>query len=316
MRQFLESFVWAFLLLFTIPSVLIVASWSSLPGEPMFGVKLGLEQSLAFVVAPSYSASTQLAFQYTERRFIDARTLLSEKHSVTGLVYLTRQVEQTQKTIEKTPDTTARAEAAKTYIATLEEVSGLLEEQKNTMLAQAAGVPVPPPGGKQDQQPEFPGTEVGQAVLPTATPTPAPTPTPISTLPPAGRPTPTTAAIPSMNGISTASFRQGTPKPTPTPTPTSTPTSTPTPKPTPTPTPTPPPPAPATQAVPATAAVVAQEITQTQASIKETIKELKKQSEQTGESTEDQRRGEKMKGDNDRRNRRESGERDKGGRNR
>lgn len=187
MRQFLESFVWAFLILFTIPSILIVASWSSLPGEPMFGIKLGLEKALAFVVAPSYSASTKLAFQYTERRFIDARILLSEKHSVTGLVYLTRQVEQTQKTIEKAPDPAARAEAAKTYIATLEEVSSLLEEQKNTILVQTSETPLP--------LPETP------TPIPTPTATPTPTPTPAPVLPvqqilPTATPTQTPTTIP------------------------------------------------------------------------------------------------------------------------
>ncbi len=143
MRFFLESFATAFLILFTVPTVAIVVSWNALPGEPLFTLKLGVEKATSFVVAPSYDASVKLSIKYTERRFAEAKQLLAQQHSVTGLVYLSNQVAETKKTIEKAPDAASQAQVAHAYLQTLQDVSVALEQEKRSILAEAAPVPLP-----------------------------------------------------------------------------------------------------------------------------------------------------------------------------
>ncbi|MBI3577050.1 hypothetical protein HY086_03370 [Candidatus Gottesmanbacteria bacterium] len=142
MRNFFDSFLWAFLILFSVPTLLIVASWNSLPGDSLFPLKLGLEQSLAFIVSPSYAASGQLQIKYTERRFADAQRSLAERHSVAGLRFLEQQVVTTKTTIERASDTKMKTQFVETYIQTLQDVSAALEQQKQTVTS--VGTQVPP----------------------------------------------------------------------------------------------------------------------------------------------------------------------------
>lgn len=130
MKKILDYFTWGFLFLFAIPSVLIVASWQSLPGDTMYPVKLGFEDVLLFFVKPSYAASGTLSVKYTERRFAEAKKLLADKNSIEGLSYLERQVSTTRAMIAKAPNTAAQKHLARTYLTTLREVTTELEAQK------------------------------------------------------------------------------------------------------------------------------------------------------------------------------------------
>lgn len=138
MRKFINSFTWAFLIVFSVPSVLIVASWNSLPGEVLYTVKLGLEQSLLFVVSPSVQAKESLQVRYTERRLTDAKRMLSEKHSVEGLPYLTYQINATHDTLVNAPKGETQKELARKYIVTLENASSELEQQKQVLTTSTA----------------------------------------------------------------------------------------------------------------------------------------------------------------------------------
>lgn len=187
MRKFLNSFTWAFLIVFSIPSVLIVASWNSLPGEALYTVKLGLEQSLLFVASPSVQAKESLQIHYTERRLSDAKRMLSEKHSVEGLPYLSYQVTSTKQTILQAPPGQSQKEAAQKYIATLSQASAELEQQKLTMTTSVT----PPPSFTA----VTPARIATQSVAggPTLTPTPtSPPPTVTAQVTTTTNPPPTT----------------------------------------------------------------------------------------------------------------------------
>ncbi len=237
MKIFFDSFIWAFLIVFLVPTLLIVASWNSIPGEVLFPVKLGLEQSLAFVVSPSYAASGQLQIKYTERRFADAQRGLAQQHSVEGLVYLEKQIATTKKTISRVGDTKTKTELTDSYIQTLEDVSAALETQKQTVVRAAPLVPAATP-----------------TPIPTPTSTATPTPTPVmgnkpveitqQPAVPAFTPTPTPAPtlIPTPTLIQTARGEVST-----------------------------------TASISTKNAIVAIQIDATQKSIKETIKELKEE---------------------------------------
>lgn len=119
-------------MMFAAPTVLIMASWNSLPGEPMFGVKRAFEQGLVFFVKPSYTAEASLNMQYTKRRMEEANVLLAKNQSAEGLTYLSQQIKTTKKMIQRAPTQEKKREAAKQYITTLQGVSQELKKQQKT----------------------------------------------------------------------------------------------------------------------------------------------------------------------------------------
>ncbi len=134
MRQVLNYITWGFLILLAAPTIMVVASWNSLPGDSLYSVKLGLEQVLFVLVSPSFATQGNLSVKYTERRFSDAKRLLVDKGSVEGLQYLDKQVTKTRDIIEKGNDAKTQAELAQKYIDTLTNLSAELTAQQQAMV--------------------------------------------------------------------------------------------------------------------------------------------------------------------------------------
>ncbi len=203
-RSFVDSFIWAFLIVFFIPTTLIVASWKASPGDIFYPVKIVVEDVALLVVSPSPQTSGSLRIKYTERRFAEARTLLATKQSVTGLTYLEKQVEVTTQAIAQTSDPQTRQQLAREYVLSLSDISTALVEEK------AVVVQEPNPGPSQTKPIEQ-IAQTSSVPITQAVPTPTPTPPVISRQ--------TVANQPQQQPSSVAS-----PKPTPTPTPSTTPT--------------------------------------------------------------------------------------------
>lgn len=171
-----------------------------MPGDALYGVKLGLERALLVLVSPSYAAQGTLQVKYTERRMAEAKQLLANRHSIEGLTYLKQQVVDTKSSIDSAPNRAAQVQLAQTYIQTLKNVSSELEEQKQT----AASAPI-----ATQQQPYRAGSATVVATpTPTTRPTATPTPTPVASRQ-GGYPPTTPPPVPTT--------------PTPTPTPLATP---------------------------------------------------------------------------------------------
>lgn len=165
-KKFLDALVWGFLLVFAVPTVMIVASWNSLPGDPMYGVKLGLERTLLVLVSPSYTAKGTLEMKYTERRFSEAKRLLADKASVAGLVYLDDQVTTTKNVIVQAPNAKTQKDLAEAYIATLTTLSSQLEQQKQHVVAPAPQTVSQPISGQPSQRTQPQPAAAAPAALP------------------------------------------------------------------------------------------------------------------------------------------------------
>lgn len=133
---------WGFIAVFAAPTILIMASWSSLPGDTMYGVKRSFEQVLLAVVRPSYDAQASLNSHYTKRRLEEAKTLLASRQSSEGLSQLSAQVQATKVMIEKAPTVEKKREAAKQYITTLQGVSKELKAQQTKARVRPTAKPV------------------------------------------------------------------------------------------------------------------------------------------------------------------------------
>ena len=135
MQKLVDNALWILSLLFIIPTIFIMASWNSYPGEPMYGVKLALEKTLLFFVKPSYAAEASLNVVYTERRFSEAKTLLANDQSAKGLSYLSQQITSTTAVIDRAPNQETKKKIATEYVAKLKEVNSTLEEQKQIVIS-------------------------------------------------------------------------------------------------------------------------------------------------------------------------------------
>ncbi|MEK7119746.1 MAG: hypothetical protein AAB457_01145 [Patescibacteria group bacterium] len=142
MGKLLDRIVWGFLLTFAVPTIMVVVSWNSVPGDSTYGMKRALEQTLLVLASPSYETKGNLQVKYTERRFSEASRLLADKASVEGLIYLNDQLAITKTVITEAPNAKVQKELATNYIETLTKLSGQLEKQKQTV-AGTTSTPAP-----------------------------------------------------------------------------------------------------------------------------------------------------------------------------
>lgn len=267
MRAVFDKILWGALILLFGPTIMIVASWNSLPGDTLYRVKLGLERAMAAIVSPSYASSGTLQIKYTERRYAETKQLLASRQSIEGLPYLQQQIADTKKMIDNAPNKAAQVALAKQYINTLSSVSTDLEVQKQAVTTN------PQPFSNNSNaanQPHVQTNKQTTATQPTQIPTATNSPTPIPTA--TSTPVPTTTPARSAN--STAISAPHSPTIGPTRIPTSTPTSTPTATPTNTPIPTQKSQVATAAPISTGQAVVALQINQTQQDVSRTIADL------------------------------------------
>lgn len=190
MRHVLNYLTWAAAFFFFAPTVMAVASWSSLPGDPLYSVKLTLEDAAFTLLSPSDEARGALSVKRTERRFAEASRLLSDKASVKGLTYVDQQVITTKEVIAQAKDQKTQTALAQDYIVSLNTMAASLEMQKQTLVASSGkstnmvtrvrtnnpvsvhnptSAPVPTTGSKVSEN-VLPNT-----LVPTATPIPTQT---------------------------------------------------------------------------------------------------------------------------------------------
>lgn len=131
-KNLYDFFSWMPFYFLLAPTLMVMVSWNSLPGDTIFPIKLFLEDVAIIFTSPSDTAKATLSVKYTERRFSEATTLLATKNSVKGFEYLERQVVNTRTAIQTSKDSKTRSELAQTYLVSLYAMRAQLEEQKQT----------------------------------------------------------------------------------------------------------------------------------------------------------------------------------------
>lgn len=143
MQKIFDGALWFLFLLFIVPTILIMVSWSSYPGDAMYSVKLALERTLLFVAKPNYAAEASLNVAYTERRFTEAKVMLANDKTGKGLSYLSDQVTSTTKVIDRAPNQATKKKIATEYVAKLKEVRSTLNQEPGTIRTNVAPTRVP-----------------------------------------------------------------------------------------------------------------------------------------------------------------------------
>jgi len=95
MKKFLSALFTGFALFFSIPTILILASWNAIPGDTLYSVKSSLED-VALALTANTRIATAFSVNFTDRRFNEAAILLDKKGSTVGYELLVAEARQTR----------------------------------------------------------------------------------------------------------------------------------------------------------------------------------------------------------------------------
>jgi hypothetical protein len=171
MNRIVDGLITSFALILFVPTILVLISWNAIPGDSLYGLKSGLENTTLVLLAGT-PLVPQLSMKYTDRRLSEATVLLDKKGSTVGYQLLVAEAVQTQNYIADKNDTVTAAK----FSANIEEYKQQIQEKKAEIRAQN-NLPPETPTAIPTANPV--PTSYGQ----TPTPTPFPT-TPVSTVTP------------------------------------------------------------------------------------------------------------------------------------
>ncbi len=145
MKKFLSALLTGFALFFSIPTVLVLASWNAIPGDRLYSVKSSLED-VALALTANTRIATSFSVNFTDRRFDEAAILLDRKGSTVGYELLVAEAQQTRSMVLNKQDTKNGAE----LVRKIEEYQADIEVRQAAALAQASTptttyVPTPAP---------------------------------------------------------------------------------------------------------------------------------------------------------------------------
>lgn len=141
-----------FVVYFSIPVVLILISWNTLPGQKLYRVKTVLE-GLVLILTSKTPLASRLSISFTERRFSEASRLLTSEGSVVGFELLVSGAEASSDIIVKKVD----AVQAEVLVGKIEKFQEEIEDKKEIAIAQS-------------QLTSLPTRRVDPATKPTPTP--------------------------------------------------------------------------------------------------------------------------------------------------
>lgn len=129
-RKILDYGVLGLIFFFFGLSLLFYFSKDAVPGEIMFGTKLGLEKVM-ITTSAILNKQVDAQIEFVARRYDEAGKVLSSKYGSESLKRLDSQVVETAATIARIENPTERKEAAAKYAAQLSYIStGLKQEQE------------------------------------------------------------------------------------------------------------------------------------------------------------------------------------------
>ncbi|MFH0979704.1 MAG: hypothetical protein V1803_02020 [Candidatus Roizmanbacteria bacterium] len=131
LRKIVDYGIWVLFFVFFTISLLFYATKDSVPGDWLFGTKLGLEKAL-IATSALLNKQVDLQIDFVARRYREMSKVLASKYGLESLLRLDNQIAETGNSITNIKDPTKRKEAATRYIAELSFISaGLEQKQQN-----------------------------------------------------------------------------------------------------------------------------------------------------------------------------------------
>lgn len=151
--------IWIILFLFAPPTVLVLLSQNSLPGDLIYPVKRGMESAILAIASVSPATKTAFRTDLTTTRFKEAQTLLLNRSDTTGLTSFIAEIKTTQQELVSLSDENKKKELTEKLLTKIDGYQNTLTQTESQI---------------HTTSPTF--------ILSTPTPTLTPTPTPTSTL--------------------------------------------------------------------------------------------------------------------------------------
>lgn len=129
LKKVLDYSVWAIFFGISIFVVLFLASANAVPGDALFGTKLGLEK---VIIASSKILNNQVDAQmsFLSNRLHETTKTINTPYASASFKRLDDQVDTTATTISMISDPVERKQAAQKYVAQLTDVSTILSQEK------------------------------------------------------------------------------------------------------------------------------------------------------------------------------------------
>lgn len=141
-RKFLDSATWIIFFASIIFSFMTVVAQNAVPGESLYGFKLGYEKVM-LASSRFLNRQVDLQIEFVARRFDETTQVLSSKYGSESLGRLNSEVESTALSITLIEDPEEKKIAARKYIAQLNTInSGLGQQKQNIVRNYVAPVPV------------------------------------------------------------------------------------------------------------------------------------------------------------------------------
>lgn len=154
-RKFLNVVFTAVVLIFLVPTSLILVSWNAIPGDGLYPLKTGLED-VTLIALSGTPFVPGVSEKFTERRFNEATTLLAKKGSTVGYELLVAEAMQTQTLIANKNDSAA----ASTFVQNIDEYQQKIEQTKAEVQTQVPVGLTPSPTPSSTVAPEITSGQV------------------------------------------------------------------------------------------------------------------------------------------------------------
>lgn len=111
------------------PTIAIIVTWKTVPGEELYPLKRSLENAVLIIVSPSYRARTNLQLTLIDRRVDEVNSSIF-KMSPLALPELTEQAKAAKNSIQDTTSTDLQVENAQKLNLKLRDANNDLEYNK------------------------------------------------------------------------------------------------------------------------------------------------------------------------------------------
>lgn len=129
MFKIFNSALSAVALLLSTPSILILISWNTLPGDALYPFKRGLE-TVVLAATGGTPVERRLKVEFVARRFIESDRLLTEKRSIEGFEVAVKETKEATKKIIAAQDTGAKEK----LVENITQYQEKLEERKRQIV--------------------------------------------------------------------------------------------------------------------------------------------------------------------------------------
>ena len=181
-KRMLDVGSWAALFVLTPAFFIAFLSQNSLPGDLLYPVKRGIENTLIAAASVNPATKAVLLADISDRRFTEADTLLLSQANTAPLNDLIAQVESAEVAIDNVSDPVKQEELTTKVIAQIEEYQAKLTNTAAKIESSPSPFAEAPTQTQATTQTSTPPTQVTTA--PVVTSTPIPTQTQIASAPP------------------------------------------------------------------------------------------------------------------------------------